>query len=83
MTAVDPGGLPPGQRGRRIRWTTAAFTGFALAALASYWISARTGWSNELVLPALALPYWAVVLSIWARYGPRVNGLTMSSDRQN
>ncbi|GID94722.1 hypothetical protein ACFQFC_13760 [Amorphoplanes digitatis] len=48
---------------------------FAALAAAGSWASDAWGWPDGLVIPAIAVPYWAAVTAVWSRWGPEMPGL--------
>jgi hypothetical protein len=61
---------PAEERGRRILWRTVTIGIYGGLVALSFWVAQRLHWPGQLMLPAVALPYWAVVTWIWSRSGP-------------
>lgn len=68
--------LPPGQRGRRVRWRVGAFSVYFALQGAAMWAVHTWGWPEAVAIPVVAVPYWVVVTAIWSRFGPEVPGLS-------
>ncbi|MEU7907770.1 hypothetical protein [Actinoplanes sp. NPDC049118] len=66
---------PPEERGRRIRWRVATIGVFLGLEMAAMWAAGRWGLPEELVIPVIAVPYWAVVPMIWSQWGPDMPGV--------
>ena len=64
--------LPPEERGRRVRWRLATIGLYLLLQVGALLLAQRWDWYESLVIPAVAIPYWAVTRMIWSYWGPEM-----------
>jgi hypothetical protein len=67
--------LPPEERGRRARWRIATIGLFIALEAAARMFAHRWNWPEDLVIPAVAVPYWPVATAVWSQWGPELPGL--------
>jgi hypothetical protein len=68
-------GFPRAERGRRVRWRAVTIGVYFALAVGAIWLTGRWGWPPQAAIAGVGVPYWAAVMAVWRRRGPRMPGL--------